>query len=75
MVTLENARICRRQGARPDRAHSGRRSHDVSAETSCHDRVSRAYPGRMGRCILLMLPQLDQDLEQRPLSLQPADDS
>jgi hypothetical protein len=36
--------------------------------------VSRACSSRMGPCILLMLPQLDQDGEQRPVSLQPADD-
>ena len=37
-------------------------------------RVSRACSSRIGPCILLMLPQPDQDLEQRPVSLQPADD-
>lgn len=34
----------------------------------------RAWSSRIGPCILLMLPQLDQDLEQRPVSLQPTDD-
>jgi hypothetical protein len=37
-------------------------------------RVSRACSSRIGPCILLMLPQPDQDLEQRAASLQPADD-
>ena len=34
----------------------------------------RAWSTRLGPRILLMLPQLDQDLEQQPVSLQPADD-
>ncbi len=34
----------------------------------------RAWSSRIGPCILLMLPQLDQDLEQRAVSLEPADD-
>ena len=37
-------------------------------------RVSRACSSRIGPYILLMLPQPDQDLEQRAVSLQPADD-
>jgi hypothetical protein len=43
--------------------------HDVR---SC--RVSRACSSRIGPCILLMLPQPGQDLEQRLVSIQPADD-
>ena len=37
-------------------------------------RVSCACSIRIGPCILLMSPQLDQDLEQRPVSLQPTGD-
>ena len=37
-------------------------------------RVSRACSSRIGPCILLMLPQPGQDLEQRAVSPQPADD-
>ena len=37
-------------------------------------RVSCAYSSRIGPCILLVSPQLDQDLEQRPVSLQRTDD-
>ncbi len=43
-------------------------------ESALTCRVSRACSSRIGPCILVMLPQLDQDLEQRAVSLQPADD-
>ena len=44
------------------------------AENARSYRVSRACSSRMGPCIRLMLPQPGQDLEQRAVSLQPADD-